>query len=185
MRLTPRLRLEPISPRHAHELWLLHQDDHIATWYGGTWSRQTAADAARTWGQGWSEDRAGKWLAYQQDTGELVGRGGLSYTDVAGARRLEIGWAIRRPFQGQGYATEIGRAGLALAFDHLDAPDVIAFTERHNQRSQAVMRRLGMHYTGQILRPGLVEGHHQIQPEAPFVLYTVQRPDPPNGHAAT
>jgi [ribosomal protein S5]-alanine N-acetyltransferase len=36
---------------------------------------------------------------------------------------------------GRGYATEIGRAGLGLAFDDLGAGEVVAFTERHNRRS--------------------------------------------------
>lgn len=55
----------------------------------------------------------------------------------------------------EAYATEIGRAGLALAFDELGADEVVAFTEVHNRASRAVMVRLGMADAGLIHRPGL------------------------------
>jgi len=117
-----------------------------------------------------------KWMAYRRDTGELVGRGGLSYADLAGSRRLEVGWAVRGPLWGRGYATEIGRAGLDFAFENLAAEEVVAFTERHNVRSRAVMERLGMEYAGEVLRPGLLEGHDGVHEAAPFALY-VRRPE--------
>jgi RimJ/RimL family protein N-acetyltransferase len=74
---------------------------------------------------------------------------------------------------GRGYATEIGRAGLALAFDELGAEAVVAFTERHNRRSRAVMERLGMRHAGEFVGRGLVEGLDGIHDGAPFALYTV------------
>ena len=52
-----------------------------------------------------------------------------------------------RPFWGQGYATEIGQVGVAFAFDELGADEVISFTETGNERSRAVMERLGFRYS--------------------------------------
>jgi RimJ/RimL family protein N-acetyltransferase len=49
----------------------------------------------------------------------------------AHAHWLEIGWALRRDHWGQGYASEIGRAGLSYAFDVLRAPAVVSCTVRH------------------------------------------------------
>ncbi|EFL10340.1 predicted protein [Streptomyces sp. AA4] len=46
---------------------------------------------------------------------------------------------------GNGYATEIGLAGLAYARE-LGAAEVVSFTEVHNVRSRAVMERLGFAY---------------------------------------
>jgi len=173
VRYTRRLQLEPIGPRHASDLWLLHQDDGIAQWYAGRWSRESAAETAAAMGRAWRADGVHKWIAYRRDTGELVGRGGLSYTDVLGARRLEVGWAVIGPMRGQGFATEIGRAGLGFAFGELGAEEVVAFTESHNRRSRAVMERLGMGYAGEILLPGLVEGQVGVHEAAPFALYVV------------
>ena len=174
-----RLRLVPVGRDGANDLWLVHQDDDIAEWYAGRWSRTEAADKAATMEREWRTAGVHKWLAYRRDDGQLVGRGGLSYAQLDGRRRLELGWAIRAPYQGQGYATEIGRAGLAYAFDELAAPEVLAFTERHNTRSRAVMRRLGMAYTGEIELPGLLPGRTGVHADAPFALYRARRPEPP------
>jgi hypothetical protein len=43
----------------------------------------------------WRRDGAGKWMAYRLDDGELIGRGGLSWTELDGERRLEVGWTVR------------------------------------------------------------------------------------------
>lgn len=80
-----------------------------------------------------------------------------------GTARDRLGFA-RGPFWGQGYATEIGRAGLAFAFDDLSAVQVVSLTEPHNVRSRAVMERLGMTYTGRTWFEG-----------AEFIRYVMRR----------
>jgi RimJ/RimL family protein N-acetyltransferase len=129
-------------------------------------------------------------MAYERTRGQLAGRGGLSrlapdlelthrITDVLGdhgdwlADWLELGWTLRTESRGQGYATEIGRAGLEFAFGTLGARKVVAFTERHNLASRAVMERLGMTLAGEFTAEGLVEGVPEVQPDAPFALYVV------------
>lgn len=167
IRLTERLRLEPMGPEHAKDLWLLHQDEAVAAWHG---SRLTA-DAARRWAargqRGWEIEGVDKWMAYDRQTGELLGRGGLSRTELDGQARLEISWTVRSDRWGNGYATELGRAGLAFAFDELGGDAVIAVTEPHNRRSRAVMERIGMSYVREFLR----DGAHSL-------LYAIPRPKP-------
>lgn len=192
MRLTERLRLEPLGPGHAQDLWRLHHDDAVAAWHGGHWSVEAAHHWAVAIGRAWESAGVGKWIAYDRRTGELVGRGGLRRMgpDAETARivaalppgrwareRLEVGWTVRAALWGRGYATEIGRAGLRFGFQDLGAEEVVAFTERHNQRSRAVMERLGMRYVGEFAGRGLVEGLEGVHDSAPFALYTVGRPD--------
>jgi RimJ/RimL family protein N-acetyltransferase/8-oxo-dGTP pyrophosphatase MutT (NUDIX family) len=143
IRLTPRLRLEPIGPEHADDLWRLHRDEAVARWYGKTWTREGALRYATRRAEQWEAHGVDKWIAYDRASGELVGRGGLSRKEDE-PERLEVGWTVRSDLWGRGYATEIGRAGLALAFDELGADEVVAFTGPDNQRSRAVMERLGM-----------------------------------------
>jgi RimJ/RimL family protein N-acetyltransferase len=177
-RLSERLRLEPISSRHADDLWRLHRDAAIAQWYvdEALWSPEDARRRAESFGADWATKGVSKWIAYDRATGELVGRGGLSRAQVAGQERLEVGWGLLGAFWGCGLATEIGRAALTFAFGDLDAHEVIAFTEVHNRRSRAVMERLGMTYVGNIVHRGLVEGFDEIQNEAPFALYRIGPP---------
>ncbi len=194
IRLTERLRLEPVGPDHADDLWTMHQDDAVAEWHAGRWSREDSRRNAASMGQGWEANGVGTWIAYDRTSGALVGRGGLSRmgadADVTGAvaaalgsasgpwldDRLELGWTIRAAHWGHGYATEAGRAGLAYAFDELGAGEVVAFTERHNTQSRAVMERLGMREVGEFAGEGLVEGRTGVHEGAPFAFYALRRP---------
>jgi RimJ/RimL family protein N-acetyltransferase len=163
-RLTQRLRLEPIGLRHAADLLALYADPAVAQWYGDWTPEQIDAEVARM-ERGWQVDGVHKWMAYDRETGERIGRGGLSRATVDGQIRLELGWVLHRRYWGHGYATEIGRAGLAFAFDELDADRVVSFTESRNRRSRAVMERLGFRYHKELVLDG-----------EPFALYIVDQP---------
>jgi RimJ/RimL family protein N-acetyltransferase len=172
---TERLHLVPIGAKHAPELWEIHRDEGIARWYAGRWSKEQALRFAEAMERSWRERGFGKWLVYENSTGALVGRGGPSLAVVEGEERMEIGWALRQAAWGRGYATEIGRAGLDLAFSVLGVDQVVSFTEVHNARSRAVMERLGMRYVRQILRAGLIAGSAGVHEAAPFALYRITR----------
>jgi RimJ/RimL family protein N-acetyltransferase len=202
---TARLRLEPVGPGNAADLWLVQSDDEVWPWYGTEKpTRAQAEESARSMGESWRWHGVHKWIAYDRLTGAVVGRGGLSRTPVDDdwgqlyrflpdepwvraehpARRpfvahrdwLEIGWALRHEFRDRGYAAELGRAGLAYAFDTLGARAVVSCTVRHNVRSRAVMERIGMRYAGEIRSRGLVEGVEGERDDAPYAVCVLLRP---------
>ena len=205
-RFTPRLRLEPIGPANAADLWLVHSDDEVSRWYDDDKpSHEQAEQRARFMGDSWRFHGVHKWIAYDRVSGEVIGRGGLSRTPVdddwgqlyaflpeepwvreayetdrpfiAHANWLEIGWALRRQFWGHGYASEIGRAGLEFAFDVLGVQAVVSCTVRHNARSRAVMERIGMRYAGEIRSRGIVDGLEGEQDDAPYAVCVLLRKD--------
>lgn len=137
--------MEALAVGHTDDLLALFLDPAVAEWYGPWTREQVAREAARSM-RSWSIDEVGKWMAHHRATGAPVGRGGLSRQQVDGIERLELGWALHHRFCGQGYATEIGAAGLTFAFDELGAKEVASFTEARNTRSWAVMQRLGFRY---------------------------------------
>jgi len=198
-RFTTRLRLEPVGPANARDLWLVHNDDEVSSWYDNEQpSLEEAEKRAKFMGDSWRSHGVHKWIAYDRVGGEVVGRGGLSRTPVdddwgqiyaflpaepwvrvahksrrpfiTHANWLEIGWALRHESWGHGYASEIGRAGLAFAFDVLGVHAVVSCTVRHNARSRAVMERIGMRYAGEIRSRGTVEGIDGEQEDAPFAV---------------
>lgn len=116
-RFTERLRLDPAGSDHADELWRMHQDPAVAEWHGGPWTTEAARFRAEEYGKAWESEGVSTWVAYEGDDHEPVGRGGLSYVDIEGERRLEVGWTVRSGRWGQGIGTEIGRAALAYGFD--------------------------------------------------------------------
>jgi ribosomal-protein-alanine N-acetyltransferase len=88
---------------------------------------------------------------------------------------VEIGWRLARPHWGHGYVTEAGRAVLEYAFAELGLDEVVSFTTPANQRSQAVMRRLGMSHDPRddFDHPNLPEGHRLRR----HVLYRIRGQD--------
>jgi RimJ/RimL family protein N-acetyltransferase len=72
---------------------------------------------------------------------------------------VEVGWRLARSAWGRGWATEAATAVLAAAFGPLGLPEVVSFTATTNERSQAVMRRIGMAPAGSFEHPRLPAGH--------------------------
>jgi RimJ/RimL family protein N-acetyltransferase len=59
------------------------------------------------------------------------------------AHEIEIGWSLRTPFQGQGFATEAATAVVPEAFERLAPDRLIHLIAPSNEPSQAVAKRLG------------------------------------------
>ena len=100
----------------------------------------------------------------------------LGAVGLAAAERdaPELGYWLGVPFWGHGYATEAAAASLTFAFDELNCPEVVSFTALPNERSIAVMRRLGMTHdpADDFDHPKLPAGH----PMRRHVLYRLRRP---------
>jgi RimJ/RimL family protein N-acetyltransferase len=203
VRVTERLRLEPITGDHAQDYFLVFQDDALALWYAGKPTLEQARRDANEAERIWKTIGFHKWLVYELASGKVVGRAGLSAmrphsydgairsllpqqawadermdtseADHLARRWAEIGWALRGEYWGRGYASELGRYGLRFAFEELKMCAVVSYTERHNLRSRAVMERIGMTYAGEFLGTGLIEGREGIRDEAPFALYVALR----------
>jgi hypothetical protein len=82
-RFTVRLRLEPVGPANATDLWLVHNDDEVWCWYG---SEKPSLEQAQQWARfmsdSWRLHGVHKWIAHDRISGDIVGRGGLSRTPV-------------------------------------------------------------------------------------------------------
>lgn len=91
--------------------------------------------------------RPGLYAAERRDDGSFLGFVGLAEPtfDAPFTPCVEIGWRLVRPAWGLGFATEAAREVLRHGFEELGLLEVVSFTTVRNERSIAVMRRLGMH----------------------------------------
>lgn len=97
-------------------------------------------------------DGCGYWAAQEPETGRVAGMLGLLMEEVAGERRLGIGYLLRRDCWGIGYATEGARALLDEAFQKRNASEVIAEIRPENMPSRRVAERLGMRVEGELVK---------------------------------
>ena len=91
--------------------------------------------------------------------------------DVPGAGGVEVGWRLAASAWGHGYASEAGRAALAVAFDQAAYDEVWSLTATVNSPSRAVMERLGLHHVA-------TQPHPALDPESPIsehVFYRITR----------
>ncbi|MGH6787248.1 MAG: GNAT family N-acetyltransferase [Novosphingobium sp.] len=98
------------------------------------------------------------WALERQDDVRLIGWCGVirgSVGPVLG--KPELGWRLAADCWGYGYASEAARGARDWAFATLPDAEVWAITTVANQRSRAVMERLGMTW-----RPELDFDHPQV-----------------------
>ena len=106
------------------------------------------------------------------DPGTLIGFVGLAEPrfEARFTPCVEVGWRLRSASWGQGYATEAARASVRHGFDVLGLEEVVSFTSTTNQRSQAVMRRIGMTHD-----PAEDFNHPSVPPGSPLRRHVLHR----------
>lgn len=146
----PRLRTDRLLLREWRESDLapwaaLNADPEVRRYLPGVPTREQC-DAAVARFQAALEQRGwGFWAVEVRGTGEFIGFTGLDPVEEGQPfTGVEAGWRLARAAWGHGYATEAARAALEFGFAELGLPEILAITATGNDRSRAVMRRLGM-----------------------------------------
>jgi ribosomal-protein-alanine N-acetyltransferase len=153
---TPRLTLREMQPGDAPNLaayliqpkyqkYVAHRlkDDH-----------EVVAFVRRTIGsQGDFRRRIFHIVAEQRSSSEVTGD---AFVIIHQDTTLEIGWGVDPDFWRQGFGTEIGRAVLALCFEHFRAEQVWCKVMAENAPSLKLARRIGMQLDRTM--PGFVVG---------------------------
>jgi RimJ/RimL family protein N-acetyltransferase len=118
----------------------------------------------------------GLWAVQVSGRADFIGFVGLTVPSFEAhfTPCVEMGWRLAREHWGHGYATEAARAALDFGFRHLGLAEIVSFTVPANQRSRAVMERIGMTRSAadDFEHPALPEGH----PLRRHVLYRALRP---------
>lgn len=101
------------------------------------------------------------WAVERREDGRVIGFCGLDRgheKPIEGA--LEIGWRLASDCWRQGYAVEAARASLAWARHTFPSEPVVAITAAINERSRALMEKLGMRYRQEMDfdHPNVAEG---------------------------
>jgi RimJ/RimL family protein N-acetyltransferase len=96
--------------------------------------------------------------------GEPIGYAGVRHDEVDGRPEVELMWFVDPEHWGQGYATEVAREAMRVAFEVLELDALVAQTTHANAASRKVMEKLGMSYISDTVHAGL-----------PHVVYRLER----------
>jgi RimJ/RimL family protein N-acetyltransferase len=157
--VTERLVLEPLGPEHVEGLARILADPRVGATLGGVQDEAWVRAHVESVQEAWARDGFNWWAALDRDTGEVVGRGGLSRKPIDGEVQVEAGWTIAPERWGRGLATEVGAAAIDAARGHGIA-ELVSITLPHNVASRRVMEKLGFAYD-----------RHIVYASRPHVLY--------------
>ncbi|MBF4571684.1 GNAT family N-acetyltransferase [Herbiconiux sp. VKM Ac-1786] len=151
----------------------MNADPEVMRYFPGPLTRGESDALAARADSSFEEHGYGLWALELPESGEFLGFTGLTpMPDAFGG--VEVGWRLARAFWGAGYATEAARASIRFAFDTLGLDEVSSVTSVLNERSQAVMRRLGMEPVEHFDNPRVPAG----SPLVPHVRYALAAPRP-------
>lgn len=145
----PRLRLRQWTDADYESFAALNADPEVMAHFHAPMSRDQSDGLAHRIRNTIDERGWGFWAA-EVHTGPdrgFIGFIGLNIpaaTDLPFQPCVEIGWRLSRAVWGQGLATEGARMSLRIGFEVLGLDEIVAMTQLRNQRSRAVMERLGM-----------------------------------------
>ncbi|WP_246125274.1 GNAT family N-acetyltransferase [Cellulomonas xylanilytica] len=170
-RRTPRLLMREWTEADLEPFAELNADPEVMEFFPATLTRQASDRFAARAQARLQEDGWGLW-ALEVD-GRFAGFTGLARPSWDRSM-VEVGWRLPRWAWGHGYATEAAREALAVGFDEVGLTEIVSFTAVPNERSQAVMRRLGMTRdpADDFDYPTIAAGH----PLRRSVLYRITRP---------
>jgi RimJ/RimL family protein N-acetyltransferase len=142
---TARLLLRRWEARDRDPFAALNADPEVMG-NPGTLPRGESEGMIESFETRWSADGYAFAAAERKADGAFIGMVGIQTLDLdlPFCPCVEIGWRLPRAHWGQGYATEAARAWLDYGFNVLTLREIVAFTDRDNHRSLAVMRGLGM-----------------------------------------
>jgi RimJ/RimL family protein N-acetyltransferase len=165
---TARLTLRTATPDDADLLVELNGDPEVMRYLNGgqPTSRAFITDEVIPFWLGIYERGAGLgyWLAERRADGEFLGwfhfRPGA---DADAGEGVELGYRLRRPAWGQGYATEGSLALISKGFTKLGVTRVFAHTMAVNAGSRRVLEKSGLTLTRTLPsdQVGVVEGAEQ------------------------
>jgi RimJ/RimL family protein N-acetyltransferase len=176
---TERLILRQWQDADRNVFARLNADPVVREFFPGVQTREESdADAGRIHKaieeRGW-----GFWAVEVRGGASFIGFVGLSRPGFEAhftspkAPCVEIGWRLAQEHWRNGYASEAANACLRFGFEKLTLQEIVAFTVPSNERSRAVMTRIGMSRdpADDFDHPNLEPGH----PLRRHVLYRISR----------
>ncbi len=141
---TPRLALVALTLEHAPAVFAYANDPEICGKLA--WPRHVTLDDSRRFIArhllGYARGGHYEWALIRGTDGAFLGTCGFGEIDL-GRGRADVGYALAKPYWGQGFATEALSRVLAFGFERLGLAVIEASVLPDNRRSLRVLAKLG------------------------------------------
>jgi len=157
---TERLDLDPVRPENAHALWQIMEQPDLRRYQDiPHYRRDEFARRVAIRPKDLASERIGRyeWMITVRATGARIGWVSLRIGELA-KHSAEMGYTLIKSARGNGYAGEAVRAVTEAAFAWTTLSRIEACTVPENERSRAVLERLGFLQAQVMPRAALVAG---------------------------
>lgn len=171
---TPRLGLRPWTMNDLEIMSQINTDERVMEYFPNTQSVNVTRKFIEIQQRSQAEEGYCFFATESLAQREFIGFIGIKKFnfEVDFAPGVEIGWRLGFDHWGKGFATEGAKAVLKFAFEEKRIPEIWSFTTLNNQKSESVMKKIGMTKTGTFQHPKVDEG----SPLKPHVLYHIIKP---------
>ncbi|EDX86900.1 acetyltransferase, GNAT family [Synechococcus sp. PCC 7335] len=173
---TDRLRLRQWTQADKLPFARLNGDERVMEFFPHPLSRLESDALAEKIMSAFGQRGWGWWAVEVTGAHDFIGFVGLNIpsADLPFQPCVEVGWRLDYPYWGYGYASEAAKAALGFGFDTLALEKIVSFTAVVNKRSEAVMRKLGMHRAPETFMHPNVPKDHALREHC---LYELKRTD--------
>jgi len=146
--VTERLCLRRWRPADREPFAVLNADREVMEFFPSPLAREASDGLADRIEAHFARRGFGLWAVEIPRVTPFAGYVGLADVtfDAHFTPAVEVGWRLDRRWWGRGIASEAARAALTFGFRELGLNEIVSFTVVDNQRSRAVMARLGMRH---------------------------------------
>src|ERR1700741_2947923 len=161
---TQRLLLRRPTDTDLPGIYTIHSDPETNRYNpGGPDTEDGARRKLEKWQEHWNTHGFGYWaICLAEAPEQAIGFGGIMRMLVGERPGLNLYFRFTPQAWGKGYAGEMAQAALRLAFDGLDAVEVLAKVRPANLPSRKALERLGMVE---------IDVTHDVPGEAPSLIY--------------
>ncbi|WP_256806076.1 GNAT family N-acetyltransferase [Bradyrhizobium sp. Bra64] len=137
---TSRLTAERLNEDHLDDLVALHLDAEVSRYLGGVRAPEVTRTYLGTNMAHWDQHGFGLWVLRSKD-GTFAGRAGIRHIMVDDIDEIEIAYAFKREFWGQGLASEIATALTDIGLSRFELPSLIGIVYVGNGASRRVLEK--------------------------------------------
>ena len=139
---TPRLKATKLAREDLPDLVQLHLDSEVSRFLGGVRTPSATATYLETNLRHWVDHGLGLWTLRPGD-GTFIGRAGLRHVALEGVPELELAYTFVRSAWGQGFATEIAQALVAIWQRRCAGRSLVGMVMKGNLTSERVLLKAG------------------------------------------
>jgi ribosomal-protein-alanine N-acetyltransferase len=160
-----RLKIQPMSELLYEDWYYLSQDEGIIEYQISNY-RMNSLEDSKKWilekQDYFKKYNFGIFSVHLKSSNKLIGISGLKDINVKDQSEIELMYRLAKPFWGHGFGTEIAKALIEYAKNHLNLKKIVATVDPNNVTSKKILKKSNFKFIKKIHILGIEEEFHEL-----------------------